>query len=156
MITCSPRTSDWSRWVSRPAGRLALEVATALAALASAGWPVRAWADPGADLARGQSLYESRCMKCHAISTNEVGPRHQGVVGRRAGSVADFVYSSALKNSKVVWTEEMLDRWLSDPEALIPGQEMDVRVKSAHERRLLILYLKSQSPAAPGAPHQPE
>jgi cytochrome c len=42
-------------------------------------------------------------------------------------------------------TEEMLDRWLSNPEALIPGQEMDVRVRSAEERRLLIAYLKSQS-----------
>ena len=97
------------------------------------------------DLARGQALHESKCLKCHSVSTNEVGPRHQNVVGRRAGSVPDFVYSTALKQSKVVWTEEMLDRWLSNPEALIPGQEMDVRVRSAEERRLLITYLKSQS-----------
>ena len=121
---------------------IALAFITALSLL---GWHGTGRADAGDDLARRQALYESQCMKCHAVSTNEVGPRHQNVVGRRAGSVPDFVYSTALKQSKVVWTEEMLDRWLSNPEALIPGQEMDVQVRSAEERRLLIAYLKSQS-----------
>ena len=120
--------------------RITLPFITALSLL---GWHGTGRAD--ADLARGQALHESKCLKCHSVSTNEVGPRHQNVVGRRAGSVPDFVYSTALKQSKVVWTEEMLDRWLSNPEALIPGQEMDVRVRSAEERRLLIAYLKSQS-----------
>lgn len=115
-----------------------------LMALSLAGWHGVTRADPD-ELARGQALHESTCLKCHSVSTNEVGPRHQNVVGRRAGSVPDFVYSTALKQSKVVWTEEMLDRWLSNPEVLIPGQEMDVRVRSAEERRLLIAYLKSQS-----------
>ncbi|RZI83524.1 MAG: c-type cytochrome [Rubrivivax sp.] len=100
-------------------------------------------------LARGHAVYQTRCMRCHAISTNEVGPRHQNVVGRQAGAVPDFVYSAALKNSKVVWTAENLDHWLKDPEAFIPGQEMDVRLRSAEERRLVIAYLASQSaPAA--------
>ncbi|MGH6645340.1 c-type cytochrome [Aquabacterium sp.] len=122
-----------------------MKTALALSALALLGWHSASHAATQIDLAQGQALYESHCMKCHAISTNHVGPRHQNVVGRRAGSVADFMYSAALKNSNVVWTEEMLDRWLRNPEALIPGQEMDVRVKSAEERRLLIQYLKSQS-----------
>jgi cytochrome c len=126
-----------------------MNIAPALAALALLGWHGASQADPGADFARGQALYESRCLKCHAISTNYVGPRHQDVVGRRAGSVSDFVYSAALKNANIVWTEEMLDRWLANPEALIPGQEMDVRVRSAEDRRLLILFLKSQVSARP-------
>jgi cytochrome c len=54
------------------------------------------------------------------------------------------VYSAALKGSKVVWTEDMLDRWLTDPEALIPGQEMDVQLTSAEDRRVVIAYLKVQ------------
>lgn len=116
------------------------------------GWHGITWASTGDEIARGQALYESRCQKCHSISTNDVGPRHQNVVGRRAGSVRDFLYSAALRNSQIVWTEEMLDRWLANPEALIPGQEMDVRVRSAEDRRLLILYLKSQSSAPPPAP----
>lgn len=128
---------------------------TLAAALSLLGCHAMVWAEPHDELARGQALYESLCMKCHSISSNDVGPRHQNVVGRRAGSVPDFMYSAALKNSKVVWTEDMLDRWLANPEALIPGQEMDVRVKSAENRRLLILFLKSQTapvakpPAAP-------
>ncbi|MDI1260019.1 c-type cytochrome [Aquabacterium sp.] len=121
-----------------------MKIAMALLACSLTGWHGVTQANPD-ELAPGQALYESKCLKCHSVSTNEVGPRHQNVVGRRAGSVPDFVYSTALKQSKVVWTEEMLDRWLSNPEALIPGQEMDVRVRSAEERRLLIAYLKSQS-----------
>lgn len=126
----------------------------AFALLPLLGWHATGLAEPHDDLARGQALYESLCMKCHSVSSNDVGPRHQNVVGRRAGSVPDFIYSAALKNSKVVWTEDMLDRWLTNPEALIPGQEMDVRVKSAENRRLLILFLKAQTspPMAPVAP----
>lgn len=126
----------------------------ALVLLPLTGWHATGQAQTHDELARGQALYESLCMKCHSVSSNDVGPRHQNVVGRRAGSVPDFIYSAALKNSKVVWTEDMLDRWLTNPEALIPGQEMDVRVKSAENRRLLILFLKSQTspPATPEAP----
>jgi cytochrome c len=104
-----------------------------------------AWAaEPAIDVALGQAVYETHCMRCHSIGINDVGPRHQGVVGRQAGSVSDYVYSAALKGSKVVWTEDMLDRWLTDPEALIPGQEMDVQLTSAEDRRVVIAYLKVQ------------
>ncbi len=125
---------------------IALALITALSLL---GCPTLARAEAADDLARGQVLYESLCVKCHSVSTNDVGPRHQNLVGRRAGSVSDFVYSAALRNSKLVWTEDLLDRWLSNPEALIPGQEMDVRVRSAESRRLLIVYLKSLSATKP-------
>lgn len=132
-----------------------MKITMALMALSLMGWHGVARADPD-ELERGQALYELQCMKCHSVSTNYVGPRHQNVVGRRAGSVPDFVYSAALKQAKVVWTEDMLDRWLSNPEALIPGQEMDVRVRSAEERRLLIVYLRSQSHPSPSAvSHRP-
>jgi cytochrome c len=128
--------------------------ALAMAALSLFGMQAPAQADAVDDIGQGQAVYEARCMRCHAISANYVGPRHQGVVGRKAGSVADFAYSAALKNASIVWTEDMLDRWLTNPEALIPGQEMDVQVKSAEERRLVIAYLKSQS-ATPGSPPAP-
>lgn len=128
-----------------------MNIATALLAVSLMGWHGVTHADTD-EVDRGQALYQSHCMKCHAISTNEVGPRHQNLIGRRAGSVPDFVYSAALKNSQVVWTEDMLDLWLSNPEALISGQEMDVRVRSAEQRRLLIAYLKTQTAPAPPAP----
>jgi cytochrome c len=95
-----------------------------------------------ADAARGKQLYESRCFGCHSIEANRVGPAHKGVFGRKAGAVKDYDYSDALKKSDVVWNESTLERWLADPERLIPGQKMGVSVSDAKDRADLIEYLK--------------
>ena len=95
---------------------------------------------------RGQQLYESRCVACHSVDQSRVGPAHQGVFGRRAGRVADYDYSAALKASKVVWSEKTLNAWLENPERTIPGQKMGYRVTEALDRADLIAYLKEISP----------
>lgn len=97
------------------------------------------------DAARGASVYQSLCSGCHALDENRVGPAHRGVFGRKAGSAPDYGYSSALASSSVVWSDETLDRWLSDPEKFIPGQKMSVSVAKEADRRDLIAYLKEQS-----------
>jgi cytochrome c len=97
------------------------------------------------DAARGEALYESRCTGCHALDDNRVGPKHRGVYGRRAGSVADFDYSPALKRATVVWDTRTLDRWLADPERFIHGQKMGYQVADAQDRADLIAYLKRES-----------
>ena len=97
------------------------------------------------DAARGERLYESRCIGCHSLDANRVGPMHSGVFGRRAGAVEDFDYSPALADSTVVWDEESLDRWLTDPGAVIPGQRMNFRVKAAADRADIIAFLKRES-----------
>ena len=94
----------------------------------------------------GQQLYESRCIACHSVDQSRVGPAHQGVFGRRAGRVADYDYSAALKASKVVWSEKTLNAWLENPERMIPGQKMGYRVTEALDRADLIAYLKEFSP----------
>ena len=94
-----------------------------------------------ADAARGRTLYESRCVGCHSIDSNRVGPAHKGVVGRKAGSVKDFDYSPALKASKIVWDIALLQKWLTNPEALIPGQRMGYSVDEAKDRLDLAEYL---------------
>ena len=99
-----------------------------------------------ADAARGKQLYESRCIGCHSIDANRVGPAHKGVFGRKAGSVKDYDYSDALKKTKVIWNEKTLDRWLTNPEKLIPGQKMGFSVADAKDRADLIDYLRSESP----------
>ncbi len=86
-----------------------------------------------ADAARGAALYE------------RYGPAHRGVFGRKAGSAAGYAYSSAVAASGVVWSAETLERWLSDPEKLIPGQKMNVSVAAAQDRLDLIAYLQAQS-----------
>ena len=93
------------------------------------------------DGARGRKLYETRCTACHSIDADRVGPRHRGLIGRRAGSVAGFDYSPALRAATLVWNEPTLDRWLADTEATIPGQKMNYRVAAARDRADLIAYL---------------
>lgn len=97
------------------------------------------------DAARGQRLYESRCIGCHSVDSNRVGPAHRGVFGRRAGALSNYDYSDAVKTSGLVWTAQNLDRWLSNPEALIPGQKMGYSVSDADDRADLIAYLMTLS-----------
>jgi cytochrome c len=95
--------------------------------------------DPG----RGKTLYQA-CAACHSIDENDLGPRHRGVVGRRAGSVEDYNYSAALKSSGLTWDEPTLDRWLINPSALVPGTKMFFQIGDAQSRADLIAYLREQ------------
>jgi cytochrome c len=97
------------------------------------------------DARRGEQLYESRCIACHSLDANRVGPQHRGVYGRKVGAVPDFPYSAALAASTIVWSDTTLNRWLMDPEALIPGQRMNVRVLSADDRADIIAFLRRES-----------
>jgi cytochrome c len=96
------------------------------------------------DIKNGKLLYSAQCIACHSIAVSMAGPAHKGVFGRKAGSVADFEYSAALKKSRVLWTGKNLDLWLSNPEKFIPGQKMSYAVANAKEREDLIAYLKAQ------------
>lgn len=107
----------------------------------AAGFPAVAAGEP----ARGKDLYETQCTVCHSVDANKVGPAHRGVFGRKAGSAAGYSYSSAVASSSVVWNEETLARWLTDPEKFIPGQKMGVSVSDPTEREDLVAYLKSLS-----------
>jgi cytochrome c len=102
-----------------------------------------AWSQ--SDAVNGKQLYQSRCTACHSVDQNRVGPAHQGVWGRRAGRVDHCDYSSALKKSKIVWSDKTLDAWLTNPERLIPGQKMGYSVTEAKDRADLIAYLKTLS-----------
>jgi len=100
------------------------------------------------DPARGREVY-SRCLACHSIDANLVGPKHRGLFGRKAGSLPDFDYSPALKRSGIVWDEASLDRWIQDPNKLVPGNKMFVRlVPDQRQRADLIAYLKQATAAA--------
>jgi cytochrome c len=98
-----------------------------------------------ADAGGGQSLFEKRCSGCHAMDRDKEGPRLGGIYGRAAGSIATFQYSEALRNSRITWTVETLDQWLSDPEKLVPGNDMAFHLDKPDERREIIAYLKQGS-----------
>jgi cytochrome c len=95
------------------------------------------------DAARGKRLYESRCIGCHSIGENRVGPAHKGVFGRKAGSVKGYDYSLALKSSNLIWNERTLERWLADPESTIAGQKMGFTVPDQTDRADIIEYLRT-------------
>ncbi len=98
-----------------------------------------------ADAARGEQLYGSRCAGCHSVEVNRIGPKHRGVFDREAGTVPDYDYSDALRDSKVVWDEASLDAWLTKPQDFIPGQKMFFSLRNAEERADIIAYLQQVS-----------
>jgi cytochrome c len=98
--------------------------------------------DPG-NPARGQTLYQA-CTGCHSLDDNDVGPKHRGVFGRRAGTVPDYNYSSALKAADLVWDRANLDRWLTNPQGLVPGAKMYFMIADAQTRADIIAYLAQQ------------
>ena len=95
------------------------------------------------DPARGEQLY-ARCAACHALAYDRVGPHHCGLIGRKAGTVAGFDYSPAMKKSGIVWTARTLNRFLADPARLVPGTTMTYAgIPEPKERADLIAYLEA-------------
>ncbi len=100
------------------------------------------WLPEGDVAARGHELFDRRCAGCHAVDSTKVGPPLRGVFRRPAATVPKFPYSEALRKMRTVWDEPALDRWLTDPEALVPGSYMDFRVSRPDERAAIIAYLR--------------
>ena len=98
--------------------------------------------EPLGDIEAGREIY-GRCLACHAIDYDRVGPRHCGLFGRRAGSVPGVAYSNAMKESGIVWGTETLNTFLGDPLGVVPGTFMTYAgVASPKERRQLIAWLE--------------
>ncbi len=95
------------------------------------------------DPLRGKTVYV-RCSGCHSIDQNRIGPKHRGIVGSKAGAVAGYNYSPALKKSRVTWTEANLDTWLAGPTKFIPGVRMGFSLSSPQDRADIIAYLATQ------------
>lgn len=100
-----------------------------------------------ADLQRGAAIYE-RCVACHAFEYDRTGPRHCGLLGRRAGTVPGFQYSAAMRESNIVWNEKTLDVFLKSPMTVVPGTSMGYAgIADAGERKALIGYLRREGGA---------
>jgi cytochrome c len=99
----------------------------------------------GQSTGSGKETFEKRCGGCHALERDKEGPRLGGVYGRAAGTIDSFQYSEALKKSKITWTDETLEQWLTDTEKLVPGNDMTFHVEKAAERAEIIAYLRDNS-----------
>ena len=97
------------------------------------------------DSANGESLFGRHCSVCHSLTANRVGPILSGVYGRKAGTVPEFHYSSAVQTSNIIWDSKTLDQWLTGPQQFIPGQRMNFSISDPQKRADIIAYLKSES-----------
>jgi cytochrome c len=99
------------------------------------------------DAARGEARFQD-CAACHKLEAgaNNIGPSLHGIFTRKAAELPDFRYSPALKRSGIVWTPEMLDAFLDNPQALVPGNRMPYAgMADAGNRADLIAYLSKAS-----------
>ena len=105
---------------------------------------VAAGSASAADAGRGEKLFVE-CASCHSIEkgVDGVGPSLFGLFQRKAGEVADFRYSPALKRSAITWTAQTLDRYIADPQKSVPGNRMPYSgMPDADARADLIAYLQ--------------
>lgn len=131
--------------------QLKLPIAAALALLAAAG----AGAAPTAgDIAAGKAAF-SACASCHQVGPSArggFGPQLNGVLGRPAGSSADYPYSTAMKNARIVWSAQSLAAFIKDPDRVVPGTKMRFSSFGYDDRKIaqLIAYLGSLPAGDPG------
>jgi cytochrome c len=120
-----------------------LRLACAAALLGAAQLPVADSAHAEGDVARGERLYVD-CVACHPIErgVHGIGPSLHDIIGRKAGSVMEYRYSRALRNSGLTWTAEALDTFIGDPQASVPANRMPYAgMTDASDRADLIAYL---------------
>ncbi|WP_338026532.1 c-type cytochrome [Bradyrhizobium acaciae] len=95
----------------------------------------------------GEQAFNNSCRTCHTVKEgdNRAGPNLHDIIGRKAGSVAKFPYSEAMKSSGIVWDESTLLRFIEDPEAVVSGNGMKpyTGVRSAEDRAKIVAFLKS-------------
>jgi cytochrome c len=99
------------------------------------------------DAEKGEKVF-NQCKACHAVDEpqNKVGPHLVGIFGRPAGSVEDFKYSDAIKESGITWNDETLSAFLGDPRGYIKGNRMAYAgLKNDEDIANLLAYLKQES-----------
>jgi cytochrome c len=117
-------------------------IALAAAPSAPAPAPTAAAASAG-DAVRGEKRYKAVCAACHTIDPAKkgIGPHLKGVMGRKAGTVAGYSYSVAMKNSGITWTAAQLDPYLARPGNVVRGTKMVNILANPRDRADIIAYL---------------
>jgi cytochrome c len=102
---------------------------------------------PGAE--EGQLAFNNACRTCHTLreGDNRLGPHLHKVVGRKAGSLPDYGYSSAMKGAGLVWDSATLDRFIANPEQVVPGHNMKPYggIASPEDRAKIIAFLEMRN-----------
>ena len=102
------------------------------------------------DVASGQLIFSNACRTCHTTreGDNRLGPNLYKIVGRKAGSLQNYGYSSAMKGADFAWDEAKLNRFIADPEQVVPGNNMKPfsGLASADDRAKVVGLLQSLRP----------
>lgn len=107
-----------------------------------------AGAMPAGNVAKGKTIFGAQCAACHSVAAgqNGIGPSLDGVYGKPAASVTGFQFSPALKSAHIVWTAAALDKFLTNPQADVPGTKMPfMGMSNAQKRTNVIAYLATLS-----------
>ncbi|MDD2058461.1 c-type cytochrome [Pseudomonas sp. GD03860] len=97
------------------------------------------------DPAPGQKVFETRCSACHSLSEHKVGPRLDGVFGRKVGSAEGFAYSPTLEQAGFKWDAEKLNGFLNAPMSFLPGTAMGFGgLHNTDERQSVVCFLQRQ------------
>jgi cytochrome c len=95
----------------------------------------------------GQLTFNNACRTCHTTKEgdNRLGPNLHNIIGRKAGSLQNYGYSSAMKGADFVWDKERLDRFIATPDEVVPGNNMKPYggLTSAEDRAKVIVFLES-------------
>lgn len=96
----------------------------------------------------GQQAFNNACRTCHIVreGDNRLGPNLHKIMGRKAGSLPGYAFSSAMKEAGFVWDEEKLDRFMANPDEVVPGNNMKPYggLASEEERKKIIAFLAQQ------------
>ncbi len=116
-----------NQWARQSTGSAALEITQA--------------ATEG-DAGRGKDVFERRCTGCHSLDQNREGPRLRGVFGAFPARYLTLATPPRSKQAHITWNDVSLERWLADPDTLVPANNMEFRVTKPQERSDLVRFLK--------------
>jgi cytochrome c len=96
-----------------------------------------------------QLVFNNACRTCHTLrdGDNRLGPNLHKIIGRRAGSLPNYGYSSAMKDADLSWDKATLDRFIANPDQVVSGNKMKPYggLASAEERAKIIAFLEANS-----------
>lgn len=99
----------------------------------------------GIEAASEQQAFNNVCRTCHTIENgdNRLGPNLYNIIGRKAGSLRDYNYSSAMKSAGFIWDEKKLEHFIASPDEVVPGNNMKPYsgLASAEDRKKVVSFL---------------
>ncbi len=120
-----------------------MKAIAAFAAMLSVGWAITPASAQDAE--KGERVFK-KCQACHSLDPAEQtdkGPTLHGVFGRKAGTAEGFAYSDAMKSASVVWTDETMEAFLANSQAVVPGNTMNFSsLRKPEDRAAVIAYLR--------------